>query len=98
MDIPYPQFGAVAAASAEFFGGLALVIGIWTGAAAVPLVITMAVAIFVVHRNAFSLQNNGMEYALTLGVVTLGLGLTGPGRFSLKWLFRLRDTVVDSEL
>lgn len=83
MQLPFPQYGAVLAASAEFFGGLAFILGAWTRIAAIPLATTMFVATFFVHRHAFSIQNHGMEYALTLGVIIVAIGLMGPGRISL---------------
>ena len=93
MGIPLPGLNAYLAASAEVFGGLLLLLGLGTRIAAVPLAVTMLVAALVVHGAAFSLQHNGMEYALTLAVVTAGLGFTGAGRLSLDavlatWLSR----------
>lgn len=82
LNFPLPVLNAWLAACAEFFGGVSLVLGLATRIAAVPLVITMLVAAFMVHGGAFSLQHNGMEYALTLGVVVAGLALTGPGAYS----------------
>jgi putative oxidoreductase len=85
LQVPMPAVSAVLAAVAEFGGGLLLIAGLATRLAAVPLVITMMVAAFKVHGQAFALPT-GMEYALTLGVVTLGLALTGPGGLSLDAL------------
>lgn len=83
MGLPFPYAQAVLAASAEFFGGLAIGVGLATRLAALPLVVTMLVASFMVHGKAFSAQNGGMEYPLTLAVVVLGLALTGAGALSL---------------
>lgn len=83
LGVPAPTLAAWLAALAEFGGGLAFILGAGTRLAAVPLVITMLVAAFGVHGSAFSVQAQGMEYALTLGVASLGLAFTGPGRFSL---------------
>lgn len=87
MGLPLPTLSAYLAGGAEFFGGVALIIGLAVPIAAVPLVITMLVASFVAHGHAFSLQHGGMEYALTLGLVTAGLGLTGGGRISVMALW-----------
>jgi putative oxidoreductase len=89
MGIPIPYLSAVLAACAEFFGGLLLLLGIAVRVAVIPMIFTMLVAIVKVHSGAFSLQHKGMEYALTLGLVLLGLGLTGPGRF-VVWSPRRR--------
>jgi putative oxidoreductase len=86
LSLPIPAVAAVLAAASEFLGGMALVTGVSMRLATVPLLITMGVAVGLVHRNAFAVTDNGMEYALTLGVVLLGLALTGPGRFSLGGL------------
>ncbi|MNO70744.1 putative oxidoreductase MhqP [compost metagenome] len=75
---------ATLAGSAEFFGGLALVIGLLVRPAAVALIFTMGVAIFSVHiANGFFITNNGYEYALTLLMISVALLVSGAGRFSL---------------
>ncbi len=89
IQVPMPALSAVLAGVAEFGGGLLLIAGLATRLAAVPLVITMVVAAFHVHGKAFALPT-GMEYALTLGVVTLGVALTGPGGLSLDALLGRR--------
>lgn len=78
-----PLYLAYAAAIAEFGGGILLILGLLTPLAALGVAGTMGVAAFVVHRDAFSLKHNGMEFALTLFVIALALLFTGPGRFSL---------------
>ncbi|MDI9246421.1 DoxX family protein [Marinobacter sp. CHS3-4] len=75
---------ALAAGSAEFFGGLALAMGLLSRPAAIVSAFTMLVAIFAVHiDNGLFMSNNGYEYALTLFVVSLALAVQGGGRFSL---------------
>lgn len=86
LQVPFPMASAVLAAVAEFGGGLALIAGVGTRAVALPLVVTMLVAAFKVHGSAFSAQAGGMEYALTLAVISAGLGLTGAGAFSVDHL------------
>jgi putative oxidoreductase len=89
QGIPVPQVSAYLAAIAELGCGTALLLGLATRLVVIPLIITMLVASFVVHGGNFSLSAKpvpGMEYALTLGVVCLGLGLTGAGRLSLDHL------------
>jgi len=87
MNVPAPNVSAALAAGTEFFGGLLVLVGLLTRLAAIPMVFNMVVAVLLVHRQAFSAQNNGMEYPLTLAVVLAGLGLIGPGRLSLDGLF-----------
>ena len=75
---------ALLAGSAEFFGGLFLVIGLLTRPAAALSAFTMLVAIFSVHiSHGLFLSNNGYEYALTLFAATLALSIQGGGSFSL---------------
>lgn len=83
LGIPLPMAAAVCAALAEFVGGLALVTGLFMRPIIVTTAFTMFVAAFKVHGAAFSAENNGMEYPLTLGVVTVALFLTGSGKFAL---------------
>lgn len=75
---------ALMSGSAEFFGGLALALGLLTRPAALVTAFTMLIAIFSVHiSNGLFMSNNGYEYALTLLVVTLALTVQGAGRFAL---------------
>lgn len=93
MGIPLPHVSAVLVGATEFFGGLALLVGLATRLVTVPMIFSMLVAVFVVHRHAFSAQQGGMEYPLTLAVVLFGLGLTGAGRFSVTALLPGRERV-----
>lgn len=75
---------AVLAGSAEFFGGLALLLGLFTRPAAVVVAFAMLIAIFSVHiGNGLFLANNGYEYGLTLFVVLVAIAVQGGGRFSI---------------
>ncbi|WP_226665056.1 DoxX family protein [Microbulbifer aggregans] len=74
---------ALLAGSAEFFSGLALVLGLLTRPAAAVSATTMLVAIFSAHiSNGFFLTNNGYEYALALFGATLALTIQGGGTFA----------------
>ncbi|AEF55946.1 DoxX family protein [Marinomonas posidonica] len=75
---------ALMAGSAEFFGGLALVIGLLVRPAGIALAFTMLIAIFSVHfSNGLFMANNGYEYALTILVVCLSLAFSGAGALSV---------------
>ncbi|HSC81978.1 MAG TPA: DoxX family protein [Pseudomonas sp.] len=75
---------AALAGSAEFFGGLALVVGLLVRPAAVSLLVVSLVAMFTVHWvNGFFITANGYEYALMLGVISLVLLIEGAGKLSL---------------
>jgi putative oxidoreductase len=75
---------ATLAGSAEFFGGLALILGLLTRPAAAVTAFTMLVAIFSVHiSHGFFLADGGFEYAFALLVATLSLIVSGGGRCSI---------------
>lgn len=88
MNVPMPTVSAWAAGLTEFLGGVALILGLGVRLVGLPLTVTMLVAAFMVHGKAFSAQNNGMEYPLTLAFIAAGLALTGAGRISLDALIR----------
>ena len=91
-----PKYLAYAAAISEFGGGILLMLGFATRFAAVFVAATMAVAAFKVHGHAFALSTKpvpGMEYALTLMIVAIGLVFTGPGAFAMDRMFARRKTV-----
>lgn len=75
---------ALLAGSAEFFGGLALILGLLVRPASVVLAVTMVVAIFSVHFDkGLFMSNNGYEYGLALLVVSISLAISGAGRASI---------------
>ena len=75
---------ALLAGSAEFFGGLALVIGLLVRPASAVIAFTMLMAIVTVHiSNGLFMANNGYEYALTLLIVSVSLVFSGAGSFSI---------------
>ncbi|RUO39465.1 DoxD-like family protein [Pseudidiomarina aestuarii] len=75
---------ALLAGSAEFFGGLALAVGLLTRPAAIVTAFTMLVAVFAVHfENGLFMANNGYEYALVLFVVSVALAIQGAGNLSV---------------
>jgi putative oxidoreductase len=75
---------ALLAGSGEFFGGLAILLGLLTRPAAAVLAFTMAVAILSVHiGNGLFMSNNGYEFGLALLAGSVALALLGGGRWSL---------------
>ena len=78
----YPM--ALLAGSAEFFGGLLLILGLFTKPASAILAITMIVAIVSVHlNNGLFMVNNGYEFGLSLLAITIALFIQGGGKYSL---------------
>jgi putative oxidoreductase len=69
---------------AEFFGGLALIVGLLVRPAAAALAFAMLVAIFAVHfSKGFFLDKGVYEYALALLAVSVSLMISGAGLVSV---------------
>ncbi|WP_414628853.1 DoxX family protein [Vibrio campbellii] len=77
---------AFLAGSAEFFGGLFILLGLLTRPAAVALAFTMVIAIFSVHfENGLFMSNNGYEFG-PLGITPRGF------RLILRWIAKAEIT------
>ena len=75
---------AILAGGTEFFGGLALIIGLLTRPAALGLTFLSLVAIFSVHiHNGLFMANNGYEFALALLGGSIAVLIEGAGKLSL---------------
>jgi putative oxidoreductase len=74
---------ATLAGSAEFFGGIALVLGLLTRPAALVVAFTMAVAMTVHLGNGLFVSNNGYEFALILLAASVALAFSGGGSLAL---------------
>jgi putative oxidoreductase len=83
QGIPLPYLSAVLAIGTETLGGLALIVGLGTRLVAAPLAFTMIIAVTMVHLSGGFFLPNGFEYALTMLVASVSLGLTGSGAFAL---------------
>lgn len=86
MGIPLPGITGPLVALLEFFGGLALVVGLLTRLAGLGLAINMLGAIAMVHIGAGFFNPNGVEFPLSLMAGAAALVLTGAGRYSLDAL------------
>jgi putative oxidoreductase len=76
----------------EFFGGLALAIGLVTRFAAGAITVMMAVAVLQVHLpNGYFWTSGGFEYPLMWGVLALTYVVRGGGKYSI-------DAVIGTEL
>jgi putative oxidoreductase len=70
----------------EFFGGIAVILGVLSRLAALGLAVDMVVALVKVHlSNGFFLggPKPGYEFVLLLAAVAFSIVLTGPGRYAL---------------
>jgi len=75
-----PEASLVLVAFAEAICAAFVLIGLWTRAALIPLMITMVVAAFVAHAgDPFREKELGLFYLIVFTV----LFLTGPGKYSL---------------
>jgi putative oxidoreductase len=89
LHIPAPGFNARLAASTEFFGGIAVLVGLGTRLAALPLGFTMVVAILTAKRGDITGLTAlvGFEEWSYL-VFFIWLALAGAGPLSLDALIR----------
>lgn len=75
-----PTLSLILAVFAEFFCSILLILGLTTRFATIPLMITMLVAVFVIHANdPFANQELGLHYLLAY----LALLILGAGKFSV---------------
>lgn len=90
MGAPLPMITGPLVAGLEFFGGIALVIGLLTRVAAFGLVVNMLGAIMIVHlANGFFLPM-GYEFVLTLLAAALAIAFAGAGSFAVDDLIANR--------
>ena len=92
IGMPFPEFMAVFLASVEFFGGLLLMVGLFSTICAIALTIAMIVAIITVEIDAIIPKGIGfldwMSWFLYLPqvmyvILFVWLMITGPGCLSI---------------
>jgi putative oxidoreductase len=84
LGFSHPEFVTYFIGSLEFFGGLAIVLGLLTRPLAFMLFIDMAVAALMVHLpKGWNPSAGGAEYVVTLCLISLVLAIRGGGRWSL---------------
>jgi putative oxidoreductase len=100
MGIPAPALSAWLVIFAEFFCGIAVLLGLFTRLAAIPIAIDMLGAIIFVHaKHGLFVQNGGFEYPLTMLVASLALVIGGPGLYAIDGLiFGERDSGAPTEI
>lgn len=95
IGIPYSEIIGPVIAFLEFFGGLALIFGLFTRVVSLGLALDMLGAIYFVHlKNGFFLPN-GYEFVLMLCAANVAFMLAGAGAWSLDaWRAARRRTYV----
>jgi putative oxidoreductase len=88
-----PTVNLTLAVLAEFFAALAVLVGFKTRLASIPVIITMAVAIFIVHFSdpLFAASGGGSkEFAAIYFIGYLGILFLGSGKYSIDALIGKR--------
>jgi putative oxidoreductase len=91
MGAPFPGVTGPVIAVLEFFGGIALVIGLLTRLFALGLAFDMMGAIVLVKLKGGFFIPAGYEFELTLLASSVTLALSGAGQFSVDALLARRD-------
>jgi len=84
LHFPHPLLMAYLRTGAELFGGIMLVLGLFTRIGAFLIMFTMFVAFFTAGKSA--LLSDG-ETVFAYAIVMLTLVLTGAGKISLDYYF-----------
>jgi len=88
MGIPFTLFNAYLVATTEMVGIVFLILGLFTRAISIPLMVIMVVAITTVHlSHGFNAASNGFEIPLYYMLFLFIFLAHGAGRFSLDHLF-----------
>lgn len=83
-SIGLSAFWAYLVATVELVGGLAVLLGVFTGYAGILLAIVMVVAIFMLKFSKGFL--GGYEFDLMLFLASLAIAFAGPGKYTVSTL------------
>jgi putative oxidoreductase len=97
MGIPMASVTGPMVAFIEFFGGIAIILGLLTRLAALGVAGTMIGAITFVHaKNGFFLPG-GVEFTMMLFAAAISLVITGAGTYSIDRVIGRKKGVAASE-
>jgi len=88
LGLPFPILMAYLAKGSEFFGGLLFALGLFTRFAVIPLLITMAVAVFGSHHG--QITGDG-EHAFLFLLIFAAYFFIGSGKWSIDYLIKKRN-------
>jgi putative oxidoreductase len=83
-----PGWLAYCSAAAEFFGGILIVLGLFTRCASLAILIDLSVAIWKVHWKNGLLGDKGYQFPLALVAIAFGLIFLGSGPIALDSIRR----------
>jgi putative oxidoreductase len=92
LHFPLPLLMAYLRTGAELFGGIMLILGLFTRFGAFLIFVTMLVAGFIADKGDFFGE---AELAFVNAAVMLSIILAGPGTFSLDYYFFGKSDVTD---
>ncbi|GAA0603142.1 hypothetical protein GCM10009547_00850 [Sporichthya brevicatena] len=85
MGIPFPELSARFNLALESVGALALLLGVGVRTVGALMALNMGGAWYYVHTSAlYSMDGNGPECVLAIGLLSLMFVVTGPGRAALE--------------
>ena len=90
LGFPYPTLMAYLRTGAELFGGIMLVLGVFTRLGAFLIMFTMLVAAFTAGKG--DLLGEG-EFTFIYAIFCLVFILIGPGKFSLDYYFSNKESI-----
>ena len=96
MGVPMAGIVGPAVALLEFFGGIALVLGLLTRPVALGLALNMVGALLLVHLPAGFFLPNGYEFVLALLGMAVFVTIAGAGSYSVDGLIARRGYTADN--
>lgn len=98
IGVPMPEIAAWGVGFVEFFGGIALIVGVCVGIVAILNIINMLVAMFTVHLdNGFNFMKGGFEINLLYIAPLISLLIMGAGRCSVEYILEKKKKLKEQQ-